>query len=237
MSQGDRDPGSGLQARALQAPGFGSAHTGPDAGIPDPEPSRTPDPRTPESPLPSRSPGLLFRVPNPGNPDPLSRSPGLLFRIRIADPARLPSPGADVRYALMDDLKRREFLKLGGAAVAAAALPDSRPRGAAAGHGAVQRSADRDGAHRLRRDRRAGLRPRQEPARRFPAAASPPSATSGRSAPTGRPRQITAAGHPRAGRLHARAARLRAPVRDRGRSISSTTRRRGNSTSRSCSPR
>ena len=130
----------------------------------------------------------------------------------------------------MDDLKRREFLKLGGAAVVAGATPlarTSRPVDCA--ERTVQRAADRDGANRLRRDRRPGSGPRPEPAEdsrlpdhrrlRHPARAH---------------RLGDEADHRRrpsgADRLHPRPARLRAAVRDRGRSISSTTRRRGNCT-------
>ena len=64
----------------------------------------------------------------------------------------------------MDDLKRRDFLKLGGARGRRGRRRRSPASGAARGDEAIQRAADRDGADRLRRHRRAGRRPRQEPA-------------------------------------------------------------------------
>ncbi len=130
----------------------------------------------------------------------------------------------------MDDLKRREFLKLGGAAVVAgatplaAAKPPSRLR-----DGAVQRGADRDGAHRLRRHRRPGIGGTSGTCSRFPAAGSPPSATSAPSAPTGRRSRSPPPGSRRRPPTPAARATSSGCARPRS-SISSTTRRRGSGT-------
>ena len=133
----------------------------------------------------------------------------------------------------MDDLKRRDFLKLGGAAVVAGAAPlagDPAAQTAPAPFSAPPIEMVRIGYVGIGGQGGGHVSNLLKiPGCRITAVCDIRAERTDWAT-----QQITAAGHPRARRLQPRPARLRAAVRDRDRSISSTTRRRGSSTCRSC---